>query len=298
MMALWMAIFFAVMTAVAWLALFPAARDGVIAGADRLIARMAGLIGRWHSQAGSHADASSRSARDTGRRVRRLFGRHRNLLLATALLLAVPPLVILQSRQRVVLDGYDGATATASNTHVLGLLRGERLAPPPEMPPAVFVAAEAELLRSVGTVVAGSEAPQAISGADRKWNRIDPMFQQRVLAIYQVMRDRHGYQMVLVEGYRSAERQAALARKGGSVTGAGAGQSCHQYGLAVDSALYRDGKLQWDMSDPWTRRGYFLYGQLAAEAGLEWGGNWRSIKDYVHLEQKAACREARRAAGH
>ena len=68
--------------------------------------------------------------------------------------------------------------------------------------------------------------------------------------------------------------------------------------MIVDSALYRDGKLQWDMGYDWTRRGYFLYGRLAAEAGLEWGGNWRSIKDYVHLELKDDCRQARRAAGH
>lgn len=297
MMVLWMVVFFAVMTAVAWLALFPAARDGVFAGVDRLFSRMAALFGHWQSRAGRRASDSSRSARDTGQRAMQLFGRHRSLLLASLVLLTLPPLVILQLRQRVALDGFEGGTAVAPDGHVLGLLRGERLAPPPELPPAVFVAAEAELLRSVGTV-AGREAPQAIAGADRKWNRIDPAFQQRVLAIYQVMRERHGYEMVLVEGYRSAERQAALARKGGSVTRAGAGQSCHQYGLAVDSALYRDGRLQWDMEDPWTRRGYFLYGQLAAEAGLEWGGNWRSIKDYVHLEQKAACRNARRVAGH
>ncbi len=298
MMALWMAIFFAVTAAAAWLVLFPAARDSVVAGADRLFARLAAVLGRWQSRASGRASESSQSARASGQRAMRLFGRHRNLMLATAVLLTVPPLVILQLRQRVVLDGFEGGTAVASNNHVLGLLRGERLAPPPELPPAVFVAAEAELLRSAGGATSVIETPQAISGADRKWNRIDPVFQQRVLAIYQVMREQYGYEMVLIEGYRSPERQAALARKGATTTRAGAGQSCHQYGLAVDSALYRDGKLQWDMGDAWTKRGYFLYGRLASEAGLEWGGNWRSIKDYVHLELKDACRQARRAAGH
>ncbi len=298
MMALWMAIFFTVAAAAAWLVLFPAARDGVLAGADRLFARLAAVLGRWQSRASGRASESSQSARASGQRAMRLFGRHRNLLLVTALLLTIPPLVILQLRQRVVLDGFEGGTAVTANNHVLGLLRGERLAPPPELPPAVFVAAEAELLRSAGATASVSETPRAIAGADRKWNRIDPVFQQRVLAIYQVMREQYGYEMVLVEGYRSPERQAALARKGGATTRAGAGQSCHQYGLAVDSALYRDGKLQWDMGDAWTKRGYFLYGRLAAEAGLEWGGNWRNIKDYVHLELKDDCRQARRAAGH
>lgn len=302
MMALWMAMFFAVMTAVAWLALFPVAREGVFAGMDRLLSRLASVLGHWQSRARGRASNSSQSARASSQRAMNLFGRHRTILLVTALLvtallLAVPPLIILQLRQQVALDGFERGAEANTNSHVLGLLRGERLAPPPELPPAVFVAAEAELLRS-GAAASASEAPQAISSADRKWNRIDPAFQQRVLAIYQVMRDRYGYEMVLVEGYRSPERQAALARKGGSTTRAGAGQSCHQYGLAVDSALYRDGKLQWDMGDAWTKRGYFLYGQLAAEAGLEWGGSWRSIKDYVHLELKGQCRQARRVAGH
>ncbi|MCG6630554.1 M15 family peptidase, partial [Acinetobacter baumannii] len=82
---------------------------------------------------------------------------------------------------------------------------------------------------------------------------------------------------------------------GDRATRAGSWQSCHQYGLAVDSAPLRDGKLQWDMGDPWTRRACSLYGELAQQAGLEWGGSWRSIKDYVHLEKLEACRSARAA---
>src|SRR5690606_1939974 len=117
---------------------------------------------------------------------------------------------------------------------------------------------------------------------------------QRVLAIYEVMRRQYGYEMVLVEGYRSPERQAELMA-GGKATRADAWQSCHQYGLGVDSAPIRDGKLQWNMEDPWTQRGYYLYGELAQQAGLEWGGSWRSIKDYVHVEMHDRCRAARTA---
>ena len=220
------------------------------------------------------------------------------------LLAGVPPLLILTLRQRVQLDSYDATVVHVEDERILQLLRGERLAPPPPLPPELFLAAEAELIPAApGTVTGpatapttGTIAPERIGSADRRWERIHPEFQQRVLAIYRVMEQQHGYRMVLVEGFRSAQRQAELAAKGGSVTRAGAGQSCHQYGMAVDSALYRDGKLQWDMRDPWVRRGYFLYGELAQQVGLEWGGSWRSIKDYVHLEWKAPCRDARRAA--
>src|SRR5690606_26816173 len=152
--------------------------------------------------------------------------------------------------------------------------------------------AEAELQRRSGV----GAAPQAIASADRRWERVDAELRQRVLAIHQAMAGQ-GYRMVLVEGYRSPGRQAELARQGGRTTLAGPGRSCHQYGLAVDSALYRDGRLQWDMADPWTRRGYALYGRLAADAGLEWGGSWVRLKDYVHVEMRDACRQARRTAG-
>ena len=292
MLALGMAVFFLVAVLLGWLAVFPAARDGVLAGVDRWRARVAAVAGRWQGNAGARASDSSRALRGRGARLGQMLRRRRWLLVATIAALALPPLLILQLGRQVLWDDFGGGAGFTADSHVVELLRGERLAPPPDLPPAVFLAAEAAQMRGAAVV-----APREISSADRKWARIAPDFQQRVLAIYRVMRDVHGYEMVLVEGYRSPERQAALAAKGGAVTRAGAGQSCHQYGLAVDSALYRDGRLQWDMEDPWTRRGYFLYGELAVEAGLEWGGNWRSIKDYVHLELKSDCRQARRAAG-
>ncbi|RNF83895.1 M15 family peptidase [Lysobacter psychrotolerans] len=290
-----MALVFAVVSVLVWLVLFDTAREAVFDRAGRIAAALGSVLSRWQDGASSRAQDSSQAVRAASGRVAGKVSRHRWLLIASLLLVLVPPLLTLALRQRVALGSVDDAPMLASNPQILELLRGERLVPPPELPPEVFIAAEAEVeavQQRTGEVVI---APEKIASADRRWNNIDPDFQQRVLAIYQVMRQ-HGYEMVLVEGYRSPERQARLAA-GGKATRAGAGQSCHQYGLAVDSAPMRDGKLQWNMEDPWTRRGYFLYGELAQQAGLEWGGNWRSIKDYVHLEMKDACRSARRAAG-
>ena len=206
--------------------------------------------------------------------------RHRWVLLAAALLVVVPPILILSLRRNVVLDDFRGDDMTESSGMIAQLLRGERLVPPPPPPPALFTTEEIR-----------RERPEIVS-ADRRWDQVDSSLQQRVLAIYEVMRRQYGYEMVLVEGYRSPERQAELMQ-GGMATRAGAWQSCHQYGQAVDSAPIRDGKLQWNMDDAWTRRAYQLYGELGREAGLTWGGDWRSIKDYVHLEATAACRTAR-----
>ena len=304
MIAVWVLLLFVALSLAAWLLLFDDAR-----------ARVAAQLARWQravdaratlgwSRTATTAGATTRQASAGAGRLLRAAYHYRLWLLGAAVLIAVPPLLILALRQRVQLDSYDATLAPAEDDRILQLLRGERLAPPPPLPPEVFLAAEAELIPGApGTMTAPATAatgntiaPERLGSADRRWEQIHPEFQQRVLALYRVMEEQHGYRMVLVEGFRSAQRQAELAAKGGSVTRAGAGQSCHQYGMAVDSALYRDGKLQWDMRDPWVRRGYFLYGELAQQVGLEWGGSWRSIKDYVHLEWKAPCREARRAA--
>lgn len=271
-MAMAVALFFVVGALAAWLALFPHARDGLLAGVDRLWTRVGGTAGRWHARVGSRVDASGRGLRDGRAWLTGTFVRYRPALLLGLVLLVVPPLLVLQARRQVLLPGFDGAVGSRGDAHVLALLRGERLVPPGDLPPAVFATADAV------RVVPG------ITSADRKWHRLDPDFQQRLLAVYRVMRDEHGYEMALVEGYRSPARQARLARQGAQVTRATAGRSWHQYGLAADSAPVRDGRLQWDMADPWTRRGYQLYGEVARSVGLVWGGGWTSIQDYGHVE--------------
>ncbi|TKS53739.1 M15 family metallopeptidase [Luteimonas yindakuii] len=274
--------FFATACVLSWLLLFDGARDGVAAWFARV----------WTRTARTGASTSRRLARGLGAGGRVAAGggstlldglrRHRWLLLGSLLLLVLPPLLVLGLRQRVVLPGFDGDDLAESQTMVAGLLRGERLVPPPPPPPAVFTTREIR-----------EERPEIVT-ADRRWDHLDAALQQRVLAIYQVMRSQYGIEMVLVEGYRSPERQAELAREG-RATLAGAWSSCHQYGLALDSAPMRDGKLQWDMGDAWTRRAYFLYGELAEQAGLTWGGRWTRLKDYVHVESTRSCREARAA---
>ena len=119
--------------------------------------------------------------------------------------------------------------------------------------------------------------------ASRNWNLLDQAFTQRLLIVFKLMKERHGYDMVLIEGYRSPERQAKLFEQGAHVTQAGANMSYHQYGLAADSAFYRDGKVVISERDPWAMRGYQLYGEIAQQVGLTWGGNWK-MQDYGHVE--------------
>lgn len=168
------------------------------------------------------------------------------------------------------LEAFDD-TLDDGNHHVAHLLQGEQLVPPPPLPPEAFTTAEVEVVRPM------------LSSADRRWERMDEDFVQRVLMVFKIMKERHGYDMALLEGYRSPERQNLLAAQGAHVTNAGAWQSYHQHGLAADCAFLRDGKLVISEKDPWAMRGYQLYGQVAEELGLTWGGRWR-LMDFGHVE--------------
>jgi peptidoglycan L-alanyl-D-glutamate endopeptidase CwlK len=188
---------------------------------------------------------------------------------AIAAMLSIPALlaIVLTSSSR--LDGYEDMPTTGDPV-VVALLQGEQLVAPPPLPPELFVTKEVEAVR------------QELAGASREWLALDTEFRRRLLTVYQLMA-RHGYQMALLEGYRSPERQALLARLGSSVTNAGAYQSYHQYGLAADSAFYRDGKIMISERDPWALEGYRLYGEYAESVGLVWGGRWRML-DLGHVE--------------
>ncbi len=124
-----------------------------------------------------------------------------------------------------------------------------------------------------------------LASADRKWDKINPRYKQRLLMVFKIMRERFGYEMVLLEGYRSPERQNNLA-KNINTTRAFGYQSYHQFGLAADVAFKRNGKVVISERDPWAMRGYQLYGETAESVGLTWGGRWKSIQDYGHTEYR------------
>ena len=154
--------------------------------------------------------------------------------------------------------------------HIQGALNPERLVPPPALPPSMFV---------------GSERP-ALETADRDWSKLSPAFTQPVLRVLARLQER-GFPFALLEGYRSPERQEMLADMGNQVTNARAFQSKHQFGLAVDLAPIREGRLVISERDPWAMEAYTALGEEAEKAGLVWGGVW-SFKDYGHIEMAGA----------
>ena len=119
-----------------------------------------------------------------------------------------------------------------------------------------------------------------IKGISRNFAHLDSDYANRLTSMFIVMRQQHGYEMVMLEGHRSAQRQDSLSS---GVTQAKGFQSFHQYGLAADCAFMKDGKLMTDPRNPWTMKGYKLMGEVSKSVGLVWGGNW-TFKDYGHTE--------------
>ena len=207
---------------------------------------------------------------------RRPSSRQRRLLLlgaGTALLAGTPPVLVRLLRPRQMVPAFDDGIRPA-DPQIAALLQGEQLVPPPALPPLAFATSEVELLRPM------------LSQADRDWRRLDRDFARRLLVVFNIMRERHGYEMALLEGYRSPERQERLAAAGSHVSNARAFQSFHQFGLAADCAFIRDGKLVISERDPWAMRGYQLYGEAAEAVGMVWGGRW-AMMDFGHAELRA-----------
>jgi peptidoglycan L-alanyl-D-glutamate endopeptidase CwlK len=253
-----------------WLAFFPSGRDAV-ANVLHVWQRRTGQrvsAWQWHSarRASTWREHSHQSMLALATILRRQW---KIVALATPLIL-VPVLLALVLGQRTGLPAYEPVEALP-DAQIAALLKGEQLVPPVALPPLAFATQEVELVRPM------------LASASRNWGLLHPEFTQRLLLIFKIMKEQHGYDMAILEGYRSPARQDLLASMGGQVTNARAFQSWHQYGLAADCAFLRDGKLVITEKDPWAMRGYQLYGEVAESLGMTWGGRWKMM-DFGHTE--------------
>lgn len=200
----------------------------------------------------------------------RLFVLSNPLIIGAAFVCVLAPsMLAVVLRSPAVFDFSDDHRTM--DRQIAILLEGEQLVPPAPLPPEVFTTREVEMVR-----------PDVVQ-ASRNWRLLDQVFTQRLLVVFKLMKERHGYDMVLIEGYRSPERQARLFEQGPHVTQVAANMSYHQHGLAADVAFFRDGKIVISERDPWAMQGYQLYGEVAEQVGLTWGGRWK-MQDYGHVE--------------
>lgn len=99
---------------------------------------------------------------------------------------------------------------------------------------------------------------------------------------------KEGIFLIVTEGLRTMAKQNELYEQGRSkpgkiVTNVRGGYSYHNYGLAFDVCVcdIANGKLvpNWNVDQRWKR-----VGEIGQSIGLEWGGDWTSIKDYPHFQ--------------
>jgi len=112
---------------------------------------------------------------------------------------------------------------------------------------------------------------------------LSPNFRKKMRSYLNSARE-EGIDLRLIEGFRSCERQDKLyaqgrTEKGDIVTNAKCGQSIHNYSEAGDVYEYKNGKILFKNPN-WDR-----IGELAVQAGLEWGGNWKSFQDRPHVQE-------------
>jgi peptidoglycan LD-endopeptidase CwlK len=263
-------LYFLLACALSWMVLFPAGRAYVSRRLElvgsRFQRRVQNIARRGGEQAGALGSESAMAVRQGGNFLRE----HKWAAIAALFIMLLPAGVAWMASSRTMVGGFD-APVREANQQVSELLLGEQLVPPPPLPPMLFMTPEVEIVR-----------PGLVS-ASRDWALLDKEYSQRLLQAFRIMKERHGYDMAILEGYRSPERQDALAAQGSSVTNAKAFQSWHQYGLAADCAFLRDGKLVISERDPWAMRGYQLFGEVAESLGLTWGGRWKMM-DFGHTE--------------
>lgn len=159
------------------------------------------------------------------------------------------------------------------------------------MTPLIPIAAIALLLLAKRGNGGGIRPPADNAPLPRVW---DPASAQRIAKLHPKMRavaaqlltraEMQGIKLRVTSTLRTYAEQTELyaqgrTKPGGKVTNAKAGESWHNFGLAMDVVAIKDGKADWE--GPWER-----IAEIGKSLGLEWGGDWQSFKDKPHFQMK------------
>jgi len=89
----------------------------------------------------------------------------------------------------------------------------------------------------------------------------------------------------ITETYRTFKRSDDLyaqgrTKPGSIVTNARGGDSVHNYRMALDFVILVNGKMSWKVDANWMK-----VVECFKKRGWKWGGEFKSITDYPHLEK-------------
>jgi len=98
-----------------------------------------------------------------------------------------------------------------------------------------------------------------------------------------------GVTVEVISGLRSWSAQAALYAQGRTkpgriVTKARPGSSWHNYGLAIDLGLFKNGIYLDERKPAESDKLYAEIGRIAEANGIEWAGHWKSFAENPHFQ--------------
>jgi len=107
----------------------------------------------------------------------------------------------------------------------------------------------------------------------------------------QILAKAYGYEYKAISGNRTWEEQAKIYAQGRTapgkiVTNAKPGYSNHNYGIAVDMGVFSGGKYLDENKPSEAEAFHKKAAEVAEKYNIEWGGSWKSFKDYPHFEYR------------
>ncbi len=130
--------------------------------------------------------------------------------------------------------------------------------------------------------------------SDRRIATLHPLVKEKVKEFIIRAEKELGIKLRVVSAFRSWSEQTKLYNRpfdgkdndgdglideaNEKVTNAKAGQSYHNFGLAVDVVEIKNGKAIWKNPN-WDK-----VAKLGKSIGLKWGGDWKSFKDKPHFQ--------------
>lgn len=121
-------------------------------------------------------------------------------------------------------------------------------------------------------------------------NKVQQLFRNWI-AECQQMAKTLGYEYKAISGNRTWDEQAKLYAQGRTspgkiVTNAMPGYSNHNFGIAVDMGVFKDGRYIDEIKPAEAEAFHRKAAVIAEKYNIEWGGNWPRFKDYPHFEYR------------